>query len=58
MPEELEYTKKLLEIEYAQVRSRIDATNDIRFKLKGWAITLPLACWRWASVAATAGSRC
>jgi hypothetical protein len=40
MPDELEYTKKLLEIEYAQVRSRIDAVDDTRFKLKGWAIGL------------------
>jgi len=34
------YVKKLLEIEYAQVRSRIDAIDDIRFKIKGRAITL------------------
>jgi hypothetical protein len=41
--EDLEYTKKLLEIEYAQVRTRINAVEDIRFKLKGWAITLSTA---------------
>ena len=43
MPEELDYTKHLLDIDYAQVRSRIDAIDDIRFKLKGWAVTLSSA---------------
>jgi hypothetical protein len=43
MPDEMEYTKRLLEIEYAQVRSRLDAVEDIRFKLKGWAVTLSSA---------------
>jgi hypothetical protein len=43
MAEELDYTKHLLEIEYTQVRSRLDAIDDIRFKLKGWAVTLSSA---------------
>jgi len=38
-----EYVRTLLEIEYAQVRSRMDTTDDIRFKIKGWAITLSSA---------------
>jgi hypothetical protein len=43
MTEAPDYVTKLLEIEYAQVRSRIDAIDDIRFKVKGWAITLSSA---------------
>jgi hypothetical protein len=43
MSEELDYTKHLLEIDYAQVRSKLDAIDDIRFKLKGWAVTLSSA---------------
>ncbi|GGJ94209.1 hypothetical protein GCM10010123_25080 [Pilimelia anulata] len=42
-PGETGYVTKLLEIEYAQVRTRIDAIDDIRFKVKGWAITLSSA---------------
>lgn len=43
MPEELDYTKHLLDVDYAQVRSKIDLIDDIRFKLKGWAVTLSSA---------------
>jgi hypothetical protein len=43
MLEDTEYTKRLLELEYAQVRSRIDTIDDVRFKLKGWAVTLSSA---------------
>jgi hypothetical protein len=43
MPDDLEYTKKLLEIEYTQIRDRIEAIEDTRFKLKGRAVTLSSA---------------
>lgn len=39
----MDYLWKLLEIDYAQVRARIDAIDDIRFKIKGWAITVSSA---------------
>jgi len=43
MSDEWEYTKKLLEIEYGQVRGKLTTVDDIRFKLKGWAVTLSTA---------------
>ena len=43
MSDEWEYTRKLLEIEYGQVRGRLATLDDIRFKLKGWAVTLSTA---------------
>jgi hypothetical protein len=35
-----EETRRLLELEYLQVRGKIDRLDQARFTLKGWAITI------------------
>jgi hypothetical protein len=40
MCDEAQETRRLLELEYQQVRAKIDRLDQARFTLKGWAITL------------------
>jgi hypothetical protein len=41
MSDQVAEIRRLLELEYHQVRARIDALENIRFRLKEWAISIP-----------------
>lgn len=40
MSEDLNEVKRLLALEYEQVRKKINIFDDMRFKVKGWCITV------------------
>jgi hypothetical protein len=40
MASNVDEVKRLLALEYEQVRSKIDTLDDMRFKIKGWCLTV------------------